>query len=143
MTSSDLYQYAGILIFVPWGLLVFAPKWRHTEAIAFGAALILLLAAAWYTFEFLSSGGPTGGHVLSLDGLLRLFREPDMLLTGWFNYLSFCLLVGIWQVHDARQEKIPHLLVVPSLALTMVAGPVGLLLYLLFRFFKTRRWDIR
>jgi hypothetical protein len=141
VSASDFHSYASLLIFLPWVLLILAPNWRYTEPLAFGAAFVLLGAAAWFTFVYLSSGG--GGSLLSLEGMKNLFRSEQMLLTGWLNYLSFCLLVGIWQVHDARQEKIPHLLLIAPLLLTLVAGPVGVLVYLLLRFFKTRRWEIK
>lgn len=142
MTPDSFYWYASILIFVPWLLLVAAPNWKFTEPIAFGSAIILLLAAAVFTFQFLTSP-EEGGSLLSLEGVKNLFRSKEMLLTGWLNYLSFCLLVGAWQSHDARQLKIGHIFVVPGLLLTMITGPAGLLLYLLVRFFKTRKWDLR
>ena len=141
MTADNFYSYASVLIFVPWALLIFAPRWRFTEPVAFGSALLLSLAAAWFTFNFLSNG-ENNGSLLTLEGLKNLFRSQSMILTGWFNYLSFCLLVGIWQVHDARQEKIPHFAVAPGLVLTMLAGPAGLLVYLVIRALRKGKWEI-
>lgn len=140
MTTDSFYWYASVLIFVPWALLIFVPRWRFTEPTAFAAALVLSLAAAWFTFVYLT--GDDNGNILSLQGLENLFRNKDMILTGWLNYLSFSLLVGIWQVHDARQQKIPQLAVVPGLLLTLLAGPFGLLLYLSLRALRTRSWNI-
>lgn len=142
MSADNFYWYASVLIFLPWLLLIIAPNGRYTEPIAFGAAIVLLLAAAIFTFIYLT-GSNGGGSFLSLDGFKNLFRSKEMLLTGWLNYLSFCLLVGTWQTHDARHLNIGHIFVIPSLLLTMLTGPTGLLLYLLLRFFKTRKWDIR
>ena len=141
MGANDFYWYASIIIFLPWALLIAAPNWKYTEAVAFAAAIILLVAAAVFTVRYLA-GGDENGSFLSFDGLMNLFRNKEMLLTGWLNYLSFCLLVGTWQTHDARQLKIGHIFVVPSLLLTMLTGPAGLLLYMVLRFFKTKKWDI-
>ncbi|MBK8195627.1 MAG: DUF4281 domain-containing protein [Lewinellaceae bacterium] len=141
MSSDDFYWYASILIFIPWALLLVAPRWQYTEPVAFGAAIILLVAAAIFTFLYLT-GPEAGGSLLSLDGLTHLFRSKEMLLTGWLNYLSFCLLVGTWQTHDARQLRIGHIFLVPSLLLTMLTGPAGLLLYLVVRFFRTKKWEL-
>lgn len=141
MSSDNFYWYASVAIFLPWALLIVAPRWRYTEPLAFIYALVLGVAAAFFTFGYLSDG--TSGHIFSLDGLTNLFRSKEMLLTGWLNYLAFCLLVGTWEAHDARLEKIPHYVVIPCLLLTLVAGPTGLLLYLVLRFFKTRNWDIK
>lgn len=141
MSADDFYWYASIIIFVPWVLLIAAPRWKFTEPIAFGSAILLLLAAAYFTFDYLRDS-TVEGSLISLDGLTNLFRSKAMLLTGWLNYLSFCLLVGTWQSHDARQENLPHVLVIPCLILTLITGPAGLLLYLIFRFFKTKDWKI-
>jgi len=141
MTADSFYWYASIVIFLPWLLLIAAPNWRYTEPIAFGAATVLLIAAAVFTFQFLTSPDE-GGNLLSLEGFKNLFRSKEMLLTGWLNYLSFCLLVGTWQTHDARQLKIGHIFVIPSLLLTMLTGPAGLLVYLVVRFFRTKKWGV-
>ena len=141
MTADNFYWYASVLIFIPWGLMIFAPRWRFTEPVAFGSALFLSLAAAWFTFSYLG-GNNEDGSLLSLDGLKNLFRSKSMILTGWFNYLSFTLLVGVWQVHDARQEKIPHFAVVPGLILTLLAGPAGLLVYLVVRAVRKGKWEV-
>lgn len=142
MSADNFYWYASVLIFLPWLLLILAPNGRYTEGIAFGSAVILLIAAAIFTFLYLTGSDKAGGF-LSLEGVKNLFRSKEMLMTGWLNYLSFCLLVGAWQSHDARSLKIGHIFVIPSLLLTMLTGPAGLLLYLMVRFFKTRKWDIR
>ncbi len=140
MSINQFYTYASVLIFVPWALLLFAPRWRYTATVAFLCALALSLAAACFTYAFLTDGAREG-DLLSVEGLTNLFRHPAMLLTGWLNYLSFSLLVGIWQVHDARTIRLPHGLVVPTLLLTMLGGPVGALVYSAMRFFRTGKWQ--
>ena len=42
-------------------------------------------------------------------------------------------MVGRWIVKDSIDEHIPHVLVVPCLFLTLIAGPIGWLLYCLVR----------
>ena len=69
------------------------------------------------------------GGFSSLAGVAALFREPWLLLAGWVHYLAFDMLVGNWEVRDARSRGIPHLLVVPCLVLTFLFGPAGWLLY--------------
>jgi hypothetical protein len=41
--------------------------------------------------------------------------------------------VGSWEVRDARDRGVPHLLVVPCLVLTFLLGPSGWLLYIIVR----------
>jgi hypothetical protein len=52
-----------------------------------------------------------------------------LLLAGWIHYLAFDLFVGSWEARDARQRGVPHLALVPCLALTFLFGPAGWLLY--------------
>ena len=49
------------------------------------------------------------------------------------HYLAFDLFVGSWEVSDARKRGVHHLLVIPCLLATFMAGPAGLVLYLLVR----------
>ena len=81
---------------------------------------IALIATNW--------SGSAGGFS-TLAGVALLFSNPWLLLAGWMHYLAFDLLVGSWEVRDARERGIPHLLVVPCLLLTFMFGPAGWLLY--------------
>ena len=141
MTPDNFYWYASILIFIPWIALIAAPSWKYTEILAFVTAIVLIVVATWFTIVHLSSPTETGGHLFSFNGLKNIFRSSEMLLTGWLNYLAFSLLIGIWQVHDARQLKISHLFVIPSLLITMIGGAVGLLVYMVLRFMRTKKWE--
>lgn len=141
MTADNIYWYAGILIFIPWGYLIFLPNGRHTDRVGLAAAFVLLALGAFFTLRYLTTPLEDGGSLFSLDGLKNLFRSHEMLLSGWLNYLSFCLFAGTWQSHDSRQIKLPHVWTIPSLLLTMLAGPSGLLLYMVVRWAKTGSWS--
>jgi hypothetical protein len=140
MTTDSFYWYASVLIFVPWFMLIFLPNGKYTDRTAIGCAVILLLGATYFTIQYLF-GGSENDAFSSLEGTKNLFRSKDMLLTGWLNYLSFCLLGGVWLSDDAHKNKIPHILAAPCLALTMLLGPSGMLIYLLMRFTKTGKWS--
>jgi hypothetical protein len=77
-------------------------------------------------------GGTPGGFG-SLAAVALLFANRWMLLAGWIHYLAFDLFIGSWEVRDAQKNGVPHVLVIPSLALTFMFGPAGLLLYFLTR----------
>ncbi|MGB1139983.1 MAG: abscisic acid-deficient protein Aba4 family protein, partial [Halioglobus sp.] len=69
----------------------------------------------------------------SLEAVMLLFQSPTAVLGGWIHYLVFDLFVGAWIVRDAKRQGISHWLVVPLLVVTLMAGPAGLMLYLLLR----------
>ena len=142
MTIDNFYWWASILIFIPWLLLLLAPNGKYTDIIAFGAAIILMMAGAWFTFSYLRTGSGDG-HLLTVTGLKNLFRDTDIVMAGWFNYLSICLLLGIWQRHDGDDRRIPHIFMFIPLLLTMIGGPMGVLLYLTIRAIKTGKWELK
>ena len=94
------------------------------------------------------SGSPTTAQpaqdadALTLSGAMGLLQDRHMMLAAWVHYLIFDLFVGAWQVRDARRRGVPHWLVVPGLFATLMAGPVGLLWYLVVRFVRDRSWRL-
>jgi hypothetical protein len=129
----------GILPF--WLLLVFAPRWRWTQAIVHSALLPLVLGLAYVgTLATASSPKDAGGG--SLAAMMRLFDSPGVATAGWIHFVAFDLFVGAWQVRDAHRQHIHHLVVVPCLALTLFIGPAGLLLYLTIRAIWRRRFSL-
>jgi hypothetical protein len=61
---------------------------------------------------------------------MLLFATPLPAFVGWVHYLVFDLFVGAWEARDAQRHGVPHAVLVPCLALTLMLGPAGLLLYL-------------
>jgi hypothetical protein len=114
-----------------WALLVFVPsrRWARTAA----GVIVPAIGSAAYAAIILAKWSGTEGGFSSLQDVARLFSDPWLLLAGWLHYLAFDLLVGGWEVRDAQIRQVPHLLVVPCLALTFMFGPAGWLLYLVVR----------
>jgi hypothetical protein len=71
---------------------------------------------------------------------MQLFDNPVMVTAGWIHYLAFDLLAGIFIKRNGIKHNISHWLFVPCLLLTFMFGPMGLLVYLLVRFIKTRQY---
>lgn len=100
------------------------------------------LLAFVYLYLVISDFSGAEGSFTSLAGVAQFFADPKVVLAGWIHYLVFDLFVGCWEVRDSRRHGIPHLLVVPSLILTFLLGPIGLLAYLLTRLIRTRSLDL-
>ena len=106
----------------PW-----APRvWRITGRwLPLGLALLYgaLLATHW------RGQGGFG----SLDEVRALFAVPGALVAGWVHYLAFDLFVGSWIAARAATLQMPHLALLPVLALTFLFGPLGLLAFALLK----------
>jgi hypothetical protein len=132
MSPHDLFPIFNFGVLPAWVLLVLAPRWRWTQRLVHSAVIPVALGTA-YLVLLLSADLPPGAGGGSLDEVLRLFASPALALVCWIHYLVFDLFVGAWIVRDAGRRGISHLLVVPCLALTLMLGPAGLLLYLVIR----------
>jgi hypothetical protein len=82
---------------------------------------------------FFGQPAPEGAGFGSLESVMMLFQSPTAVLGGWIHYLVFDLFVGAWIVRDAKRQGIKHWLIMPFLLVTLMAGPAGLMLYLLLR----------
>lgn len=131
MSPESLFSLAGVLAAGGWILLAALPRWRWTMGIA-AVFLPLTLAGLYLGLVVVHLIGAEGGFG-SLEQVARLFENRWLLLAGWVHYLAFDLFVGAWEVRDAQRLALPHLAVLPCLALTLFAGPVGLLAYFLVR----------
>ncbi|HEY0136730.1 MAG TPA: ABA4-like family protein [Nannocystis sp.] len=128
MSLASIFSAANTTAALGWLLMIFAPRWRITDRVVLSGALALGLAAL-YTALLIAHFGDGEGGFSSLDEVVKLFRQPAMVLTGWVHYLAFDLFIGAWEARDARRRGVPHLALVPCLLLTFMFGPVGLLVY--------------
>ena len=79
----------------------------------------------------------------SLAAVKLMLSSDPVLLAGWVHYLAFDLLIGRWIAFDAVKKGISQWFVAPCLFLTLMAGPVGFLLYSVFKggMKKTISWE--
>ena len=91
-----------------------------------------------YVVLFAAKGMGDGGYD-SLAAVQRLLAVPELLLAGWLHYLAFDLFVGAWIAERAGASGLPHLAVLPLLALTFMFGPAGLLAFALVQAVRARR----
>ena len=139
MTPDQLFKLASNLAMAGWIILLFAPFWKHRTRYVLGIA-VMLLSVLYAALIFTVADADTLRNFGSLDGVSKLFTNKTMLLAGWVHYLAFDLFVGVYIANNAKVHGINHWLTTPTLVLTFLFGPVGLLLYTLLRTIKTRRY---
>lgn len=69
----------------------------------------------------------------SVDGLKTMFASRGAIVLGWTHYLAFDLFVGTWLARDADACGVGRAAQLPFLPATWLAGPIGLLAWLLLR----------
>ena len=135
MPNADLvFSIANWLVLAGWAALLLAPVRRgalilvaRVMAAAVAAIYVILLARGLVV----GPGLPEGAGFSTLDGVVALLSRREAMLGAWVHFLAFDLFVGSWIVEDAPRAGVPHWLVIVILGLTLMAGPFGLLAYLL------------
>ena len=133
MTAEQLFSILNLTTVAAWLPLVFLPRLRWAVTVV--PVVMPFLLAVIYVVLVAATLGRSEGGFSSLAAVRALFGNPWALLAGWTHYLAFDLFIGGWEVRDAQQRGIPHLLIVPALVLTFFFGPAGLLFYLAIRSF--------
>lgn len=129
MSEAQLFQFASTTALLSWIALVVQPK-RVAPVLRFVVPSALAMLYIWALAT--APKNPDGGFG-SLAQVKALFTQDRAILAGWVHYLAFDLFIGCWEVMDARERGINHLIVIPCLLLTFIFGPVGLLLYFVLR----------
>ncbi len=127
MSAETLFSAANMVALAGWLLLLVLPRNRTATTVA-GTVIPLLLAFV-YLVVLATNWGNARGSFSTLHGVAELFANPWLLLAGWVHYLAFDLFVGTWETRDAMAHGVPRWLLVPSLLLTFLFGPVGFLAY--------------
>jgi len=136
VTAEQVFSIVNLIATAAWLALVILPGRRWVTGIV-TSTIVPLLFAIVYVGIVATTVGRTPGGFSTLEGVATLFSNPWVLLAGWIHYLAFDLLIGTWEVGDAREHGLPHLLLVPCLVLTFLFGPAGWLLYRAVRLTKS------
>lgn len=135
MTYDTIFALINTAVLPAWALLLLAPRWRWTQAIAHSVTVPLLAGVyvVLIAFALATDSGAQGADFTTLEGVAAISSHPLGVVAGWAHYLAFDLFVGGWVGRDARRARLPHWQVVPCLVLCFVAGPAGLFAYLVLR----------
>lgn len=141
MTAELIFSFCNMFVLPGWLLLLVFPNWQWTTGLITSVLIPFALGLA-YLGLFVSQAQtlPEGGGFGSAAQVAILFSNPYLLTAGWIHYLAFDLFVGSWEVRDANQWGIQRLLLIPCLLFTFLLGPTGLVLYLIIRAAKTKRF---
>ena len=142
MSADLLFTISSNVALLGWLLLIILPNWKGTQKVIF-TGLLPFLFGILYIYLILMYFRPGQGGFGSLDQVSQLFQSREALLAGWIHYLAFDLLIGSWELKDSRKHGISHWAMIPSLLLTFMFGPAGLVLYFFVRASKTKKvvWE--
>ena len=143
MSWPALFTFTNVIAFAGWAMLAFLPRGPKVMALVLymGVGLLCLTYAAiiigvhsgWWDPARLPGAPPANILDYNVAGLRVLFMSDAGIVLGWTHYLAFDLFVGQWIARDADNKCFSRLIQIPVLFLTLMAGPVGLLVWLIIR----------
>eukprot|EP00903_Cladosiphon_okamuranus_P021795 g20041.t1 len=139
MTTDEMvFIFCSNGVFIPWLALMIAPKWKWTSPMTMVAVLISCVVYTYYFGAHLLNSKDVLGtyaEMGTLDGVAKLFSDSGILLPAWVHYLAFDLMVGHYLVQKniADANGLSKLAMAPCLFFNCMAGPVGVLLYVILR----------
>ena len=135
---ETVFNVTNVWALVAWVILIALP--RHPMLLSIimyvGVALLCLIYTILLVLLMTGSitGGPAeGGGFSTLAGVQALLGSRGGATIGWIHYLAFDLFTGMWIARDADGKGFARWVQAPILLITLFAGPVGLLLWLILR----------
>jgi hypothetical protein len=129
--TGMLFTLTFVVVAPFWALMILLPRWSWTARII-GSPLIVLPPLVIYGLLIIPALGDVLPAVVSptLGGVRDLLGTADGAAAAWAHMVAFDLFVGRWSWLDSRERAVPALLMAPVLVLTILFGPLGLLVYL-------------
>jgi hypothetical protein len=137
---ETVFALSNLFVLPFWLLMILLPHWRWTQRILRTMWPVVVLAVV-YALLLVTQIGAGAGSLLNPTpaGIAALLGTPAGATVAWVHFLAFDLFVGRWAYLDSRQRGISAWLVSPALFFVFMAGPLGLMLYLVVCWLVTRR----
>ncbi|MDZ4139457.1 MAG: ABA4-like family protein [Erythrobacter sp.] len=141
---SLVFNAVNIIAAVGWAALILLPRWPAllSAVLYLGVGLLCLIYATGLIGVLTGViPNPDGGGAdfTTIAGVSAIFASDAGVVIGWTHYLAFDLFVGVWIVRDADAKGLSRWVQAPILLATFIAGPLGLLVWLLVREPAARR----
>lgn len=135
-----IFSVVNIIALLGWIILIFLPRrpLPLTAVLYLGVGLLCLIYSAGLIslLTGLAGGsgiGEAGANFWSIEGVRAIFASDGGVTIGWTHYLAFDLFIGLWIVRDADAKQFSRLVQLPILLATLLAGPLGLGIWLMIR----------
>ena len=144
------FALVNLLALAGWLVLLVGPRGPLMSAAVLYGAVGLLCLGYGAMFAGLLTGlldpmrdaglGPPDLPAYSVAGLRDLFDSPGAIVLGWTHYLALDLFAGLWIARKADRAHVARIVQAGVLLVTFLAGPIGLLAWLVLRRRRARPW---
>jgi len=141
MTPSMFFTLINIVSAAGWILILIISRfWKGADKFLVCIVVAILAAAySWFNFAHIGEAGGIAGFS-TFEGVTKIFSNPWLIDAAWAHIVGIDLITGMLIKNNAAKHGMPYGLVVIILLVTIVFTPLGLLLYLLARWIKTKQY---
>ncbi|MEO1488022.1 MAG: ABA4-like family protein [Pseudomonadota bacterium] len=137
MDWALIFQAANMIALIAWAVLILAPRWPALLSgilyLVIGGLCALYAVLLISVLSGLIPAGEGGADFTSIEGVRSIFGTDVGVTIGWVHYLAFDLFVGLWIARDADAKFFSRFIQAPILLATFIAGPLGLIVWLIIR----------
>jgi len=144
LTFKNIFLYFNYGVIPFWLMMILIPNSKITKILVNSVIIPLILTIAYVyviykTILLDESLLQVFQLYLNLDNLYTLFSTESFLLVFWLHFLALNIFLGSWIASDGVRYGMPRGLIFFPLILVYFAGPVGLVLYWIFRIFYAKK----
>jgi len=144
LTFENIYLWTNFGVLPFWLMLIIIPSSKITQIFVNSVVLplILAIAYAYVIYQAILLDEPMFDIFklyLNLDNLYTVFATENFLLVFWIHFVALNIFLGSWVSRDGIKHNIPRKVVTIPLILIYFTGPLGLVLYWVFRIFYAKR----
>ena len=140
MSPATMFELTSLFAGIGWIVLLFvSPYWAGFDKFLIGV-IIALLACVYTWLNFSNFSPDILKNFSSLEGVMKLFQIPELVVAAWVHIMAFDLLTALWIKKNSQALGIAHAWIILSLVFSCLFGPLGYLIYLLTRWIKTKNY---
>jgi len=139
MTPPMFFNLINIVSAIGWILILIISRfWKGADKFLVGIIVAMLAVAySYFNFAHIGEAGGAAGFA-TFEGVTKIFANPWLIDAAWAHIVGIDLVIGMLIKNNAAKYGIPYGVVVILLLVTIAFTPLGLLLYLLVRWMKTK-----
>ena len=137
-----LWLSFGVLPF--WFILIFFPQSKVCGLFVTSIFPFLILGSVYIylLYYFFNTGYDFSENFslyLGIYDLANLFENEGFLILFWTHFLAINLFCGAWIVRDSQKYLMPKFLTLIPLVITYFIGPLGIVIYWIFKIFFSKK----
>ena len=139
MNLETVYNFLNVVVLPFWLMMILAPRWSVTRKVI-NSIWPFAIVPVIYVGTIIAMFAQFEPVVLdfSLSGINAMFSSETATLVLWAHIIALDLFAARWVYLDSQQRKTTRWVASLLIFSIMMAGPAGLLVYFVYRWFKKK-----